>query len=128
MDKVTYIAKLERAIEERWGEEAAKNPRKDWDEEQQEKYEEEAEELNKKIFKNESEDVKVERNGYIVSESLMNRESRNNCEVCNSYSFKSRDDLYLNRFGVCYDCYFQYIDGREERWEKGWRPNNNENV
>jgi len=126
MNKLDYIAKLEKAIEKRWGKEAVDNPRKHLTEEDQEKYAKEVEEMQKKLFKKEQKDVKVERQGYVVSESMLNKESRNNCEVCNKYSFKSRDDLYLTKFGVCYDCYFQYIEGREERWHKGWRPENNE--
>lgn len=25
-------------------------------------------------------------------------------------------------FGVCVNCFIQFIDGREQRWKDGWRP------
>ena len=28
----------------------------------------------------------------------------------------------MNKFECCFKCFIQYVDGREERWEKGWRP------
>ena len=31
-------------------------------------------------------------------------------------------DLYNNKFECCQKCYIQYVEGREKRWLKGWRP------
>ena len=33
-----------------------------------------------------------------------------------------KDDLYMNKFECCHTCYIQWVEGREERWESGWRP------
>jgi len=128
MDKLNYIAKLENAIEERWGKEAVDNPRKFWNEDKKEEYEKECKELRKRIFKNQDADKKIERPGYLISESILFKDSRENCEACGKYSFESRDDLYLSRFNACFECYVKYIEDREKRWKSGWRPNNNENV
>ena len=34
------------------------------------------------------------------------------------------DDLYMNKFDCCFNCYIQYVEGREARWHSGWRPKN----
>ena len=39
-----------------------------------------------------------------------------------TYSFDKKDDFYMNKFECCHCCYIQWVDGREERWLKGWRP------
>jgi len=28
----------------------------------------------------------------------------------------------MKKFDCCYECYIQFVDGREERWKSGWRP------
>ena len=37
---------------------------------------------------------------------------------------KSMDDVCLTKFECCYYCYIKYVEEREERWLKGWRPDN----
>ena len=44
------------------------------------------------------------------------------CPVCKTYSFSGRDDLYMNRFKSCHDCYIDFIIGREDAWKSGERP------
>jgi len=29
----------------------------------------------------------------------------------------------MNKYNCCYNCFIQYVHGREERWKSGWRPN-----
>ncbi len=53
---------------------------------------------------------------------LINKNTNKTCCVCERYSFESHDDLYLTKFETCKECYIQYIEDREERWTKGWRP------
>ena len=71
---------------------------------------------------------KVENDGFFVSKKLLNKESQRTCPVCNVYSFDMKDDIYMNKFECCYNCYIQYVDNREERWKTGWRPNNGNNT
>ena len=65
---------------------------------------------------------KVEFNGFLVSKKLLNRDSNRTCDTCNTYSFDSKDDVYVNKYGCCFKCYIQYVEDREERWNAGWRP------
>jgi len=29
----------------------------------------------------------------------------------------------MNKYNCCYNCFIQYVHGREKRWKSGWRPN-----
>ena len=66
---------------------------------------------------------KIEKDGFFVGKHLISKEKERNCPVCNVYSFDIRDDLYMNKFECCFKCYVQWVEYREERWKKGWRPN-----
>ena len=88
------------------------------------KYLEQLEELYKKERDLNDQAEKVEKDGFFLSKNLINKESKRKCPVCDIYSFKVKDDLYMNKFKCCWKCYIQWVEGREERWEKGWRPKN----
>ena len=119
------IAKFEQAIAKKYGPEAVENPRKHWDDEKEKEYQEQLKKLAKKERLNEEKDDKVEQDGFLISKKLLNKETtRRVCPVCKTYSFKIKDDVFMNKFDCCYSCYIQWVDDREERWEKGWRPNN----
>ena len=74
---------------------------------------------------NEEKDDKVELDGFLISKKLLNREATKRvCPICSTYSYKIKDDVFMNKFDCCYDCYIRWVDGREERWLSGWRPEN----
>ena len=52
-------------------------------------------------------------------------ETGRSCPVCKTYSFSMSDDVYMSRFECCFECYVQHVEGREERWSDGWRPDKN---
>ena len=116
-----YPIKVEQAIAKKYGNDTVQHPKKNWDDEKEKEY------LSQiKTFYNTdtelSEDVDVD--GVLISKKLLTKESKRSCPVCNVYSFKSRDDVYMSKFGCCEACYIKWIEGREDRWKKGWRPNN----
>jgi len=117
-----YIVKVEQAIVKKYGEEAIQNPKAEWDEEKEKVYLEQMRELYKKQKKNDEANDKVELNGIKVSRKLLNRESKTGCPVCGSFSHSTRDDVSLVKFDCCYKCYIKWVEGREERWKEGWRP------
>ena len=55
--KLNEIAKLEKAIKERWGDEAIKTPQSDWDETKEKEYKEQQKEFAQKIQSNDSESL-----------------------------------------------------------------------
>jgi len=115
------LVKLERAIKEKYGEETIQHPRRDWDDEKEKQYLDDLKRLYASRREDESPD-KVEINGVFVASKLINNDSNRSCPVCETYSFKSNDDVYMIKFSCCEKCYIQWVEGREERWEKGWRP------
>ena len=118
------MAAIEKAISKKYGEEAIKNPRADWDEATEKEYLEQMKKLYEKVKTQEEYSEKVDVNGIKISKKLLNRESLKSCPVCGVFPKKSMDDVCLTKFDCCYKCYIQYVEGREERWLTGWRPNN----
>ena len=117
-----YIAKLEKAIEQKYGPEAINNPRREWDEAKEKKYIQQSLVEREKFSKFAETQAKVEQDGFLINKKLLTKETNRSCPVCKVYSFQPRDDLYMNKFECCYSCYVQWVDGREERWTTGWRP------
>ena len=124
-----YIAKLEKAIAEKYGEETIVNPRGNWDDEKERIYQEQIIKIRQKEILLDELDQKVEVNGVLIPKKLFNRESKNRtCPVCEVYSFNPKDDVYMKKFECCHKCWIQWVEGREERWKTGWRPNNGNNT
>lgn len=117
-----YIVKLEKAIAEKYGEEAIQNPKKNWNEEKEAQYTEDLKILYQKRQELATED-KVDVDGVLVNKKLFSKESNRSCPVCNTYSFSYRDDLYMTKFQCCEKCYVKWVEDREDRWKTGWRPN-----
>ena len=118
-----YIVKLEQAIAKKYGQETIQNPRGNWDEEKEKDYEDQIKKLSEKEQAIEEQDEMVEVDGVLLSKKLFTREStKRTCPVCTEYSFKIRDDVFMNKFDCCYKCYIQWVEGREDRWKTGWRP------
>ena len=118
-----YVANVERAIAKKYGQETVKHPKRDWDDEKEKEYLKQIKDLHHLELQEEDVD-KVEVEGVFVPRKLINKNSERSCPVCNKYSFKSQDDVYMTKFECCFGCYIKWVEGREERWKKGWRPNN----
>ena len=115
-----YAVKVEQAIAERYGEEAVVNPKSQWDDDKEREY---LTELKRNYRAGKGESEQIELDGVLISKELLNKESERSCPTCNTYSFKSVDDLYMTKFDCCFKFYIQYVEGREDRWKSGWRPN-----
>jgi len=124
---LNQIAAIEKAIAKKYGESTIQNPNANWDEIKEKEYLEQMREFYKKTKKNEQWQEKIDINGIKVAKKLLNRESLKCCPVCGSFPRKSMDDVCLVKFDCCNQCYVQHIEGREERWLKGWRPKNENN-
>lgn len=117
-----FIAKVEQAIGDKYGEETIQNPKANWSEEKEKEYLEQIKKIQLKQRKISEAKDKIEVNGFFISKKLLNKDSKRACPVCETYSFEIKDDLYMNKFECCHTCYVQWVEGREERWESGWRP------
>lgn len=116
------VAKYENAISKKYGKEAIRHPKADWDDEKEKDYQQQIRELHKKEIKHRENNEKVEVDGVLISKKLINKDNNRICQTCRSYSFDLRDDVYMTKFDCCFKCYIQWVEGREERWKSGWRP------
>ena len=66
--------------------------------------------------------IKVDVGGIFIPKAVIGKKNNRSCPVCKTYSFSSKDDLYMNRFKCCFDCYIEFVQGREDRWNNGYRP------
>jgi len=117
-----YIPKLEKAIAQKYGEEAINNPRRFWDDSKEKDYITQSQEEQRKFAKLAETQDKVEQDGFLINKKLLTRDHNRTCPICARYSFRSRDDMYMSKFKTCFVCYIKWIEGREERWASGWRP------
>ena len=116
------IAAVEKAIKEKYGAQAIANPKADWDEDKEKEYFAQLKEFYREQKQEEDFDKK-EVNGVFIPRKLLNSDSNRSCPVCSVYTTKAQDDLYFTKFDCCFKCYVQWVEGREERWKTGWRPN-----
>mgnify|MGYP003142455162 CR=1 FL=1 len=107
-----HLIKVEKAIQEKYGDEAIQNPKANWDPEKEKDF------LNqiREIAKTEKPKEKVEVDGVLMPKKLFTKESERTCPVCKVYSFEMKDDLYMAKFKCCFKCYIQHVEGREEKW------------
>ncbi len=117
---IEEIAAIERLFTEEYGEQSTKNFRSDWDETKEKKYLSQIEIISKKAQSKDS--IKVDVGGVLIPKTVIDKKSDRSCPVCKTYSFSSKDDLYMNRFKCCYECYIEFVQGREDRWSKGYIP------
>jgi hypothetical protein len=122
-----YIARLEKAIKKKYGTDAVINPKSNWSDEKEEEYLKQLKEYSKKESERKEQNERIEKDGFFIPKNLINKKSKRKCPVCKAYSFKAKDDLYINKFECCWKCHIQWVEGREERWLKGWRPKNKGN-
>ena len=115
------IAKIEQAIKKKYGEEAIKNPLCDWDQDKEKEYIEQIKEVSK-IEKSKTQSEKEDYNGFLMDKKLLTKDNKSVCPVCDEYSFSMRNEVYFNKWDCCYACYIQWVEGREGRWTRGWRP------
>jgi len=108
------IIHYEKAIAEKYGDEAVQNPRANWTPEKEKEYLEQLKEVAKKEREIEGKLDMVEHNGVLLSKKLLNRRESRCCPVCEVYSFSSKDDLYMNKYKCCFNCYLiKYADRGE---------------
>ncbi len=103
------IAALELAIKEKYGDLATRNPASFWNEEKEANYLEESK-LEEESSKHEA---KIKIGEFFVTKKLFNKSKIKSCPSCGKLLMKTRDDLYLNKYGMCEACFYLHVDGRE---------------
>jgi len=122
------IAKYEKAIAKKYGEEAIQNPRKYWDDDKERDYLSQIKDLTSREVYQSDLERKIEEQGFLITEKLLNREGEfTTCPICHKASRNSKDDVYIKKKECCFACYVKWVEDREENWNTGWRPNGNNN-
>ncbi|MCK9596378.1 hypothetical protein M0R19_04300 [Candidatus Pacearchaeota archaeon] len=104
-ENLTKVARIEREIASKYGEETIKVPLSQWDEEKEKEYQKQLKEFKKK-YKKKEKNTHIVINGCLYSERLLNRESiERTCIICKKLSFSSEDDFYMNKYKCCKKCY-----------------------
>jgi hypothetical protein len=120
---IEYVGKVEKAIEQKYGQEATVNPRSLWDEKKEQEYLEQAKENAEKYYETEKDSDIVENDGIFINKKLLTKSNGGSCPVCNKYLVSSKDSVYILKWECCHNCFIQWVEDREERWKAGWRPN-----
>ena len=108
------IIHYEKAIAEKYGDEAVQNPRANWTPEKEKQYLEELKQVAKKEREIDQKSDMVDHNGVLLPKKLLNRRENRVCPVCDVYSFSTKDDIYMNKFKCCFKCYIKTIADRGE--------------
>ena len=108
------IAAIEKAIAEKYGDEAVANPRANWDENKEKEYLQQMKDFYKKSSKSSEYQEKIDINGIKVTKKLLNRESLKTCPICGSFPKKSMDDVCLIKFNCCNKCYIEKESGADD--------------
>jgi hypothetical protein len=106
---LNYIAGVEKAIAEKYGKDAVQDFRNTWEEDKEKEYLEQLKERYKK-------------NNRLKQKRVSRKKEQRTCPVCKTYSFSPADDLYMNRFKCCFECYVDFVEGEESRWKEGYQP------
>jgi hypothetical protein len=123
---IEYVSKVEKAIKDKYGEEATINPRSLWNEEKEREYLEQAKENAEKYYETEKDSDVVENDGIFVSKKLLTKKNSNSCPICKKYLTDISDSVYILKWDACKACYIKWIEDREQRWKNGWRPSREE--
>jgi hypothetical protein len=103
---LNYIAGVEKAVAEKYGKVAAQDFRSGWDHQREKDYLDQLKDAAQTSKKN------------VKKKPQANR----TCPICKTYSFSSRDDLYMNRFQCCQACYIDFVHQDPYAWLDGKRP------
>tara|TARA_Y100000296_G_C5129230_1_gene234575 strand:+ start:408 stop:803 length:396 start_codon:yes stop_codon:yes gene_type:complete len=119
-----HIAGLEKAIKKKYGNEAIQNPASCWDEKKEAEYLEQLQDFVEKQQKYETYSKPENVNGVLITQKLFSKDKKIICPVCCGRLKTVYDELFNTKFECCYECYIKYVEDREDRWLKGWRPKN----
>ena len=125
-DDLNKIAAYEKAIKKKYGYDAVKNPNSGWDDDKEKEYLETTKKFESKVSRYNEDNDLVEVDGFLMPKRLLNIETKRICDTCSTYSFDKGDDFYMHKYDCCQNCFIKYVEGREERWQSGWRPTKEE--
>jgi len=122
MDKTDYIAGVEKAISEKYGEDASRDIRYFWDKDKEKMYKRQLKRLSEKSLEEGRNKEQIEKNGYLLLKKNRKSKLHVNCPLCSERTQKIFDDIKIEKYECCQKCFIDFVEGREDRWMSGWRP------
>mgnify|MGYP003146569161 FL=1 len=119
---LNYVASVEKAIAEKYGKDTVQDFRNQWEEDKESEYLKQLKDLRCKTDKLSATKEETVVDDIRITKRRTKQKQDRTCPVCKTYSFSRKDDLYMNRFKCCYDCYVDFVEYREETWQNGERP------
>ena len=117
-----YLAAVEKAIAEKYGKDTVQDFRNEWAEDKEKDYLNQLKHMRVKKDKLSATKQEIIVGDVKITKRRTKQKDDRTCPVCKTYSFSRKDDLNMNRFKSCYDCYVDFVIGREEAWKNGERP------
>ena len=117
-----YIAAVEKAITEKYGKNTVQDFRNEWESNKEKEYLNQLKGLRSKRDRSATAREEIIVGDIKITKRRTKQKDDRTCPLCKTYSFSRRDDLYMNRFKSCYECYTDFIQYREEAWKNGDRP------
>lgn len=102
------IAAFEKAIAQKYGDEAIQNPASYWTPEKEKEY---LKQLKKVVEQDNINKVPTE-SGFLLDEKLVNISKISSCSKCGSRITTLNDKVYFNKLNVCEKCFVLYYEGR----------------
>ena len=114
-----YIAKVEKAIAKKYGKSAILNPKSNWNSEKEKKYLSEVKEFYSRV-----------NCGPDAKKCLYNLTDHDPCSTCGKeyYFMTLRGEVTYLKWGVCFECFVDHIEGREEKWIKNQHKHKESNF
>lgn len=110
---LNYIAALEKAVSQQYGEEATLNPKSLWSPEKEQEYLQQVRESYKKEAAAEKTQERVDLGGVFIAKKLLTKNIERRCRYCQNYSFNRDNEVYLTKYSCCQICYIKHIEGRK---------------
>ena len=98
---LNQVAKIEQAIEKRWGKEAVEIPASHWDEEKEKEY---LEQLTARVQNEEPSSSIKEQGGILITSKLFNNRRVDRCPECDNFKLSKRDKVLVKKVGHCQRC------------------------
>lgn len=106
------ISSIEKAVEEKYGQEAVLDPSSLWNSEKEKAYLEQVKEVEK-FYREQRLERQIDIGGFLIREKLVSKKSFQNCSLCKEQVYKASDETYMTKFNCCFKCYVLKIEGRE---------------
>lgn len=111
------LQKIEKEITDKFGVEATLSPKAFWNNEREQEYQKQVDSFLEKEENKRKSEEKIEKDGILVPRRLFIEENiKKGCKFCQKYFLDFRDKIYVNKYNGCYECYINFIEGRETKF------------